>query len=61
MIHQLFDLNVVGFRNLSHNFFTSMTSMSTDIIGYNIIDLSNNCFSNLTISANSSLPYLSEL
>ena len=61
MFHQLFDSNVVGFRNLSHNFFTNMMSTSTDIIGYNVVDLSNNCFSNFTISANYSLPNLLEL
>jgi hypothetical protein len=61
MIDQLSNLNVVGFRNLSHNFFTNMTSMSTDIIYYEIIDLSNNLFNNFTISTNSSLPNLQYL
>ena len=61
MIYQLFDFNVVDFRNLSHNSFTNMTSMSTDVINYAVIDLSNNFFSNFTISSNSSLPNLDKM
>ena len=61
ILHQLFDSNVVGFRNLSHNSFTNVTSMSADVINYAFIDFSNNFFSNFTISTNSNLPYLSEL
>ena len=58
MIHQFLDINVVGFRIFSHNFFTNMTNIFTDVINYGTIDLSNNLFNDFTISTNSTLPVL---
>ena len=43
---------VVDFRNLSHNFFDNMIPLSSGVLNYTTIDLSNNQFNNFSISSN---------